>query len=91
MIAIFFKINNPFKHKSWKDIYQRSWSVSKNKTLEIQFCRHAYYLFEFNLNLTWCGSDHAGPEFGLNILGWDARIALVDNRHWDGITGWWAS
>jgi len=48
-------------------------------------------LFEFNINLDWQGRDHAGPEVGLNILGWEMRIALVDNRHWDGYTGWWAS
>ena len=91
MIGVFLKVTNPFKHKPWQDIYQGSWKVSENKTLELQFSRYAYYLFEFNLDLRWSGRDHAGPEFGINILGWDMRIALVDNRHWDGYTGWWAS
>lgn len=91
MIGLSFRILNPFKHGPWQDIYQRSWRVSKNKTLELAFSRSAYYLFEFNANLDWQGRDHAGPEFGLNILGWEGRLALVDNRHWDGYTGWWAS
>lgn len=91
MIGIFLKLTNPFKHSPWRSIYQGSWIVSENKTLEVEVSRYAYYLFELNLDLSWRGKDHAGPEFGLNILGWDMRIALVDHRHWDGVTGWWAN
>jgi hypothetical protein len=83
MINLHFSIANPFKHKPWRDLYQGDWRVSKNKTLEIGFFNYAYNLFEISTDLRFWGRDHAGPEFEIGILGWQARIALVDNRHWN--------
>jgi hypothetical protein len=92
MISLFFHIKNPFhnKHKSpWKGLYERSWKVSKNKVLEIEFHKYMYNLFELNIDLNLDGSDHAGPKFGLAILGFEFNIALFDMRHWDSFDNCW--
>jgi hypothetical protein len=33
--------------------------------------------------------DHAGPKFGLAILGFEFNIALFDMRHWDSFDNCW--
>jgi hypothetical protein len=89
MINLHFSISNPFKHKPWRDLYQGNWRVSKNKTLEIGFFNYAYNLFEIAVDLRFQGRDHAGLSFEIGILGWQASIALVDNRHWDTDKNGW--
>jgi hypothetical protein len=83
MIRFRFGVANPFKCKEFRNIWDRSWTVTENKTLELQFYRYAYEVFSCDLDLVWKGSDHAGPNFELNILGWNVRLSLIDNRHWD--------
>lgn len=83
MIRIDFAIANPFKHKEWKDLYQGEWLISKHKVLEIGFFKYAWNLVEFELDLRWCGSDHAGPKLELGLFGWQVRIAIADTRHWN--------
>ena len=83
MISLYFQIQNPFKHKPFKSYWGRVWSVSKHKDFEIQFMKYAWNLFEFNLNLKWFGSDHAGPAIEINLFGWTLNVALHDKRHWD--------
>jgi hypothetical protein len=83
MLKFRFGVANPFKFKEFRNIWNRSWTVTENKTLELQFYRYAYEVFNCDLDLVWKGSDHAGPNFELNILGWNVRLGLIDNRHWD--------
>jgi hypothetical protein len=83
MIDFRLSIKNPFKHSEWRDLYQGEWLITKNKVFEIGFFNYRYNLFEFHLDLNWFGSDHAGPELNLNILGYEVRIALHDTRHWN--------
>jgi hypothetical protein len=83
MIRFRFGIANPFKFKEFRNIWDRSWTVTENKTLELQFYRYAYEIFSCDLDLAWRGSDHAGPNFELNILGRNVKLSLSDNRHWD--------
>jgi len=83
MIRFRFGVANPFKCKEFRNIYARHWAVTKNKTLELQFYRYAYEVVSFDLDLSWQGQSHAGPNLELNILGWNFKIALEDNRHWD--------
>lgn len=89
MIRINFAIANPFKHSPWRDLYQGSWPIGKNKVLELEFCRYAWNLVEFALDLRWQGQDHAGPKFELGLFGWHARIAIADTRHWDPTANTW--
>jgi hypothetical protein len=83
MIRFRFGIANPFKYKEFRNIWSWDWSVTKNKTLELEFYRYAYEVVSCDLDLSFRGQSHAGPNFELNVLGWNFRIALSDNRHWD--------
>jgi hypothetical protein len=83
MIRFRFGVASPFRYEKFRNIWDRNWAVTKNKTLELQFYWFAYELISCDIDLAWRGEDHAGPSFELNILGWNFRIALEDNRHWD--------
>ena len=83
MIRFRFGIANPFKFAEFRDIWSWHRTVSTNKTLELQFYRYAYEVISCDIDLAWQGQSHAGPNFELNILGWNFRIALQDNRHWN--------
>ncbi len=89
MISFSFNIANPFKHEPFKIYWQRDIVISKNKNLEIGFYRYAWNLFEFQVDLRWRGSDHAGPSFEINVLGYTARLGISDSRHWDSTTNDW--
>ena len=73
----------------FRNIYNRAWAVSQNRTLEIQFDRYDYELLGLSFDLRWSGQSHAGPDFDFNILGYNFRISLSDNRHWDRETDDW--
>lgn len=86
MINICIILKNPWHNEQrwpWRDFYQNSWRVTKNKTLEICFDFYPCELANFNLNTGWRGIDHAGPEFSVGLLGFGLRIQLRDNRHWN--------
>jgi hypothetical protein len=89
MIGFTFAIANPLKYQDFVNLYEREWSVSENKRVELQIYRYSYELFSVVLNLRWWGRSHAGPEFEINILGLNFRIGLVDRRHWDHSTNTW--
>ena len=89
MIRFSFGIANWRRPCEFKSLYQRAWAVSKNRTLEVQFDRYDYELFGISCDLRWRGQSHMGPDFELNILGWNFRIGLPDNRHWDRETNDW--
>ena len=89
MIRFIFSIANWRKPCEFRNIYNRAWAVSQNRTLEIQFDRYDYDLLGISFDLRWRGQSHAGPDFELNILGWNFRISLPDNRHWDRETDDW--
>lgn len=85
-----FKIDNPFykpraEKIPQKDLFYRHWTLSKNKSLEIQITRFksTYMLFDFLVDLHWWGYDHQGPEFRTDILGWFFNVKIYDHRHWD--------
>jgi hypothetical protein len=89
MILVNINIRNPFKHQPYRNIWCKSWGITKNKTLEIQFYSYAYNLFETTLDLNLSGSSHAGPRFEFGVFGWNAIIQLHDNRHWDYENNCW--
>ena len=94
MIDLRFTLSNPFARYykiPWKPFYQRAFSLSKNKTLEIEICKSAYELIEFELGTSFRGHDHAGPKVAFNLFGLDIRIQMIDNRHWDYETNRWST
>jgi hypothetical protein len=83
MIRLNFGIVNWRRACDFKNLYSGSWAVSKHRTLEVQFYRYDHELLSLTVDLQWQGCDHAGPEFEINVLGWNFRITLPDNRHWN--------
>jgi hypothetical protein len=84
-------LSNPFKHDPFKSYWQKDILVTKNKILEIGIYKYAWDLFEISLDLRWRGSDHAGPSFEINLLGYTARIGISDKRHWNSETNSWCN
>lgn len=89
MIKLWVAIQNPFKCKPFKDYGCTTGPISEHKSWEVQFSRYAWNLFEFNLDLNWRGSDHAGPSIELNLFGYTVTAKIYDHRHWDDDTDDW--
>jgi hypothetical protein len=39
--------------------------------------------FAFELDTCWFGTDHAGPEFNIQIWNYYFGIKFYDHRHWN--------
>ena len=82
-----FDLKNPFYKKDgprFKGIFHKHFRLSKMRNLEINCDRQApEKLIDIALNLRLSGSDHAGPEFSISVLGWTFDIGAPDARHWD--------
>ena len=89
MINFNVSIANPFKFREFRNLWNRAWAVTRDRTLEVQIYRYAYNLFEFGLDLRWWGTSHAGPRFELGIFGWTLDINLASNHHWNSETQDW--
>lgn len=84
------KINNPFykppaEEQPQKDYFYKHWTVSKNKSAEIQITnfKSTQTALDFVFDLHWWGSDHQGPEFRIELLGFMFDLKIYDHRHWD--------
>lgn len=65
----------------FKNLYNTHFSVSKNKTVEIEVTR-SNVLFEIELSAQ-TKTDHAGADLALGLLGHTVHLSFYDNRHWD--------
>lgn len=88
-----FGIKNPLAkdgvHKQYLNYVKR---VSKYRVFEIGVYKSSpYNLFLVKLNLSWRGSDHAGPEFSLELFGYYFQVSLYKTLHWDYDNGTWES
>lgn len=86
MIYLGFTLSWPFKNSSQKDYIEKSWKVSKNKTLEVQLSRAGNALIGFSVR-TSMREDHAGLMFELEFLRHFFIVNLYDNRHWNDEKG----
>jgi hypothetical protein len=73
----------------YKDFYEKSKQISKNKNLEISIYRDFHYFFRFSFGLSFYGHDHAGPRFEFSSLGFNIDFKIYDSRHWDYVTNNW--
>jgi hypothetical protein len=66
-----------------KDIISKAFSVTKNKSLEIQLTKFSN-IFQLGLNLVWRRKgDHPGIYFDIQILPFFFAMNFSDNRHWN--------
>lgn len=71
-----------FKEISSKDYFYKYWSVTKNKTLEVQVSRGGDDLIggSFRIGIR---EDHAGLSFDISLFRRFISISFQDNRHWN--------
>jgi hypothetical protein len=81
MIYFNASICNPFWNKRFKNIWNRTWFISENKNLEIEFVR-ANGLIGFSITLAPT-ADHAGFEFSIDLFGYTFDFNFYDTRHWE--------
>jgi hypothetical protein len=85
MISLSFYLSWPwFKQskKLSKCYFYKYWSITKYKTLEIQFNRGGNTIvggsFRWDANC-----DHAGVMFDIELYRRFLHISICDNRHWN--------
>lgn len=88
MISLWFNIWNFGKsiHSPGENAtdWCRDWKVTENKYLEVQLTHwDMSRLLSITLDTHVWGTDHAGPEFTIEVLGWYFSIKLYDRRHWN--------
>lgn len=88
MINIHFAISNPWHKNKFKNLYNFSHLVSKNKAIEAEllYCDHEIVNFQSSLTFR---EDHAGFCFVIGVFGFSISFNFYDTRHWDTIKGKW--
>jgi hypothetical protein len=89
-----FNISFPYKIRKPKNItyFDKEYSITKNKTLEVQVIKfaHSYTLFCLILNPSWYQS-HSGFFFEFTLFNYSISIDFHDNRHWNYDEGRWCT
>ena len=91
MINIWFAVRNPFKTKPFKMLKVWQLFLSKNKVFEFQISRYTFNFLEFQIDLNWRQTDHAGPWLMINLFGYQFDIRIYDQRNWNDETNTWAT
>lgn len=84
MISFSFNIDWPwFKSMDRQiDYIEKSWKLSKNKSLEVQLSKAGKSLI--GASFRWdVKTDHAGVMFDFNLFRYFFVINFYDNRHWN--------
>jgi hypothetical protein len=86
-----FNISFPYKkQKKQIDYVEKTWSISKNKSLELQISKwgHSWTLFGIIINPSWYRS-HSGFMIELEVFNYAMIVNFYDNRHWNYEEGRW--
>lgn len=86
-----FNISFPYKkQKSQKDYVEKTYAITKNKSLEIQVSKwgHSYTLVGLMIRPSWY-SSHSGLMIELEMFNYALIVNFCDNRHWDYEEGCW--
>lgn len=82
MINIKFNIQNPFIKEDFKNLFNRSFQLSKNKYFEFEVIYHSVNLVD--LGFSWTTKrDHAGLDLTLGLICYSVSFRTFDRRHWD--------
>ena len=67
-----------------------TWFGLKHKYYNVQLDYWGWrYFFDFTLDLSFWGRDHAGIELSVTILGLGIVLQIYDTRHWNDETNRW--
>jgi hypothetical protein len=89
MINLSFSILNPYSKDFFKNIYNRSGKITKNKSWEFEIYKQDHTLFDFNIDTCIVGKDHAGINVLLGLLSYVVCAKIYDTRHWDYTNKCW--
>lgn len=88
MMQFKLSIETPFIKPYWKNLGSRSFSLSKNKSLEVQATIWTTALF--GIDIDWRSrQDHAGLFISLSFMMFEFYINVYDGRHWDHENNCW--
>ena len=83
MVRLNIGIRNPFKYEKFLNLYAWHGKISKHKFWEVEIYFYAHELLQLGIDLSWFGTDHAGPYIEFNLFGYNFNFKIYDNRHWD--------
>lgn len=92
MIRASLHITNPwFKEdeRSFKNLFCSEKPISKHKSYCFEVLRYDRDLLEIEVDLSWSGKDHAGPDVTIGLFTYSLHFQIYDNRHWNHDTGNW--
>lgn len=69
----------------------KTWSITKNKSLEIVLDKPNECNSYFDIKISWTKkTDHAGFRLWIELFNLvDFQVALTDNRHWNDKENRW--
>lgn len=89
MLYFNFKITNPFRAEVSRSYFCIFKSLTKNKHIEVESTYHSQTLFQFEVDVSFIGKDHAGVSLDLTIFHRNLRVVFYDSRHWNYDTQTW--
>lgn len=92
-MRIAIDITIPYRYRknvAQHDYIEKTWAISKNKSVELQVSRfgNGYTILCFDLMLRIFQS-HAGVMLELGMLNRVIILSFIDNRHWNYSEGRW--
>lgn len=91
MIYLRFSLSWPYKkQKSQIDYVEKTWTITKNKSLELQISKwgHSWTLIGIEFRPSMYQS-HSGLFLELELFNYSIILNFCDNRHWDYKEGKW--
>ena len=82
MININISVYYPFKRSNYHNSKCKTYTVSKNKQLELQYNGASASIITIAAAYSYA-VDHGGLFLELGILGKNISLNLYDNRHWN--------
>ena len=90
MINIDFSLWLPIKRRKQTDYVEKVYSLTKNKSLEVQVSSWMDIWPIIGFGFRWSRkTDHAGFLIEFELLGLSAMVHFYDNRHWNDSTNSW--
>lgn len=89
MFNIRFTIVNPWHKNEFEPIWSKWGNITENKGWEIEICKNSSDILLFDVDISWRGSDHAGPSILLGLFSYFIHVKICDKRHWNYDANTW--
>lgn len=89
MIRFNLVLQNIWSKEDFRDIWNKSGSITKHKHWELQLTKYTPEYIGLKLDTCWRGRDHAGISVELMLIGYCFHVNIYDSRHWDYENNCW--